>query len=509
MIIIHTDGAYNPALNQGGWAAIIAGNGEDSRLSGKASQTTNNRMEMTAALEALRHTPVGSEVIIYTDSQYLYGSMTKNWQRRANKDLWEQLDEAVSQRQVEWKWLADGDENYFHKLSHNLATGLSNQVDTPPDSPHMLPVTATGQSETPERQAQEAALESAPAPVLRLIDANLNRAGEGLRLLEELARMVLNDTELTRQLKTIRHKLLRSDAEFQEQLLRARAADEDVGADLQAESREERELPLVLVANARRAQESLRALEEIAKMPGVARQLDSNMFKQSRFALYTIEQKLMAKLRRQDRQKLISGVGIVIDTEYLKAPSLTEVGRQVIREGARIICLQSQTANKARALALASQLKDICTEAKVLFVIGEQLDIALGVNADGLQINRDNLPVTVIRRLLPPDKILGYSAKSPEEAVQAQSDGADYILAGPVFSGVPALQEEAIGLETLRQIKQSVTTPVLAFGGITGENLADVIKTGIDAIMLTGDTGMLESPEKIVRQMVEIMENNK
>ncbi len=104
---------------------------------------------------------------------------------------------------------------------------------------------------------------------LRIIDASLNRVGEGLRLLEDIARLLLNDATLTQQLKTVRHELLRGDYSFHQQLLQFRDSEGDVGIDIEVPGEEkERELPVVLVANARRVQESLRVLEELAKIPG-------------------------------------------------------------------------------------------------------------------------------------------------------------------------------------------------------------------------------------------------
>ncbi|MFC1861726.1 thiamine-phosphate pyrophosphorylase [Chloroflexota bacterium] len=135
---------------------------------------------------------------------------------------------------------------------------------------------------------------------LRIIDASLNRVGEGLRFLEEIARLVLDDAVLTKQLKTMRHKLLKGDYPFQQQLLQSRNSEGDVGVNIEVSGEgESKDLPLLLVANARRVQESLRTLEELAKVPDLTPILDSGKFKIARFALYTIEKKLSSMLLRQ------------------------------------------------------------------------------------------------------------------------------------------------------------------------------------------------------------------
>lgn len=134
-------------------------------------------------------------------------------------------------------------------------------------------------------------------PVLRMIDENLNRLAEGLRVLEDVARMVLDDSELTEQLKTLRHDLIRADLPFNLELLQSRNSKADVGSNLEVDGEsKEKDLPILVVANSRRAQESLRVLEEMAKLPELNRQLDSNQFKNARFELYTIEQKLVSQL---------------------------------------------------------------------------------------------------------------------------------------------------------------------------------------------------------------------
>ena len=182
---------------------------------------------------------------------------------------------------------------------------------------------------------------------LRIIDANLNRIGEGLRLLEEIARLLLNDATLTRQLKTMRHELIRSDPAFQQQLLQARDAGGDVGVDIEVAGEErERELPLVLVANSRRVQESLRTLEELAKVKDTVPELDAEKFKKARFELYTIERELLSRLLGQDKIRQITGLYVVLDTEVLGGFTHLEVARQVIRGGARVIQLRDKIKSK-------------------------------------------------------------------------------------------------------------------------------------------------------------------
>ena len=135
MIEIYADGAYNPVLDQGGWGAVAVKDSQKRVFSGMVKKTTGNRMEITAALEGILHTPKGSEVAVYTDSQYLFGCMTQGWQRRANRDLWERLDTAVSQRRVRWQWIERDTKNPFHHEAHAVATNLASQGERRPPVP--------------------------------------------------------------------------------------------------------------------------------------------------------------------------------------------------------------------------------------------------------------------------------------------------------------------------------------------------------------------------------------
>ena len=147
MIEIYADGAYNPVLERGGWGAVIVENSRKQVFTGTTKMTTSNRMEITAALEGVLQTPQGSEAVVYTDSQYLYGCMAKGWQRRANLDLWKELDTAVGQRKVRWEWIDQNAGNPLHKEAHTLATGSASRGETVQATP----------SEKPEPQPQAAA----------------------------------------------------------------------------------------------------------------------------------------------------------------------------------------------------------------------------------------------------------------------------------------------------------------------------------------------------------------
>ncbi len=340
--------------------------------------------------------------------------------------------------------------------------------------------------------------------MLRIIDANLDRIGEGLRLLEDVARFLLNDGDLSQQLKTMRHELLRGDWPFHQQLIQSRDSGSDVGINIKVPGEEkQRELPVTVMANARRVQESLRVMEEVAKIPDTRPELDPEKFKQARFALYAIEQNLLSKIQRRDKTKHISGLYVVIDSAALKGRNPVEVAGQVIQGGAKAIQLRDKLSSKRELLPTARQLKELCAEHNVLFIMDGYLDLALAANADGLHLDQDDLPIEVVRKLLPIDKIVGVSAHTVEEAVAAESDGADYITVSTIYPTSAGEGEKAVGLDQLPQIRKAVTLPLVAIGGITLDNVADVIAAGADSAAVISPVLETEDIEKTTRQIVE------
>ena len=345
---------------------------------------------------------------------------------------------------------------------------------------------------------------------LRIIDANLNRAGEGLHLLEDIARLILNDAELTQQLKTMRHEILRGDWSFNQQLIQARNSESDVGIDIEPWGEEkERELPITVVANARRVQESLRILEEVSKMPGATPELEPEKFKQARFALYTIEQKLLSKLSRQDKTRHLTSLYAIIDSQALNRRSHIEVASQLIRAGVKTIQLRDKLRSKGELLPIAQQLKNLCSEHGVLFIVNDYLDLVLATDADGLHVGQKDLPVKVARKLLPIDRILGCSVTTVDQATAAESDGADYIAVGSIYPTASKEMAKVVGVERLRQIRRAVSLPLVAIGGINKDNAAEVSAAGADSVAAISAILGAEDVEEAARQIIAAFEVGK
>ncbi len=342
----------------------------------------------------------------------------------------------------------------------------------------------------------------------RIIDANINRLGEGLRVLEEFARMMLNDNFLTQKLKDMRHKTLKIQDEFYKKLLGSRDVAGDVGSamDVTGESKKQDEQGII-AANAKRAQESLRVLEEMAKIPELS--LHSEQFRKARFELYTIEKELVARITRRDKTKRIKGLYVIIDTAWLKGRKPAEVTAQAIKGGANVIQLRCKELNPREFLEIASELKEVCSEKSVLFILNDNLEIALAVKADGLHLGQEDMPFNEARKLMPVDMILGCSVSTLDEAKKALHNGADYLGVGAIFTTNTKESAKTVGLKRIEQIKKAVDLPVVAIGGINKENLKEVMEAGADAAAVISAVMGVEDVVKATRELVNIIRGRK
>ncbi len=134
------------------------------------------------------------------------------------------------------------------------------------------------------------------------------------------------------------------------------------------------------------------------------------------------------------------------------------------------------------------------------------LDIALAVDADGLHVGQGDLPVKVARQLLPLDKILGISTTTVEQAVAGLAEGADHVAVGSIYPTPTKKTAVGVGLERLRQVRQAVSVPLVAIGGINKDNVADVIAAGADSVAVISAVLAADSPETAARQIAEKFE---
>jgi len=174
---------------------------------------------------------------------------------------------------------------------------------------------------------------------------------------------------------------------------------------------------------------------------------------------------------------------VLTDHSLSHGRSNAEIIQEAVAGGADAIQLRDKGYTAKQLFQEALELRNIARRSSVPFIINDRVDIALAVDADGVHLGQDDLPIAWARKLLGNDKIIGISTHNVEEAVQAEKDGADYVSIGCVFPTTTKLDTHPLtALERITDVKKSVSIPVVAIGGIKEENAAQVGKAGADCI---------------------------
>ena len=234
--------------------------------------------------------------------------------------------------------------------------------------------------------------------------------------------------------------------------------------------------------------------------------LNSARFEQMRFALYTLEQDLISRISRRDKVERMPGLYVILDRQFLVGRDDLDIAGQIIEGGARIIQLRDKQSKKGELLLVAQKLKELCSQADVLFIINDYLDLAMAVDADGLHIGQEDLPLPVIRRELPIDKIVGCSVTTLSQATKAQNEGADYIAVGSIFPTTTKKGATVVGVDMLKELKRTVSTPLVAIGGINQNNVGEVVSAGADAVAVISAVLGEENVGRAVQELIAKMD---
>jgi thiamine-phosphate pyrophosphorylase len=183
----------------------------------------------------------------------------------------------------------------------------------------------------------------------------------------------------------------------------------------------------------------------------------------------------------------------ILDPRFQRGRDLVEVAQALVRGGATCLQLRDKEAGSQELFEEVRLLMASLRSLDVPFLVNDRLDIALTVEADGVHLGEADIPIREARRVLGRDKILGASAASVESAVQAEKDGADYIGFGAVFPTGTKEDVQVSGLALLSRVKQAVSIPVVAIGGIKRTNALEVLRAGADGLAVISD--LLEAPD--------------
>ncbi len=194
----------------------------------------------------------------------------------------------------------------------------------------------------------------------------------------------------------------------------------------------------------------------------------------------------------------------VITDEAYDPVTLAE---KALRGGAAMIQLRHKTASGTELFSWAVAIRNLCREYHALFIINDRVDIALACEADGVHLGQDDLPAAAARKLLGNTRIIGVSASSLEEAVQAEKDGADYIGFGHIYPTVSKLKEhDPLGPENLKKTVASVSLPVVAIGGITIENAPILVSMGATGVAVISAVSRAEKPSKAASELLSALQ---
>lgn len=172
----------------------------------------------------------------------------------------------------------------------------------------------------------------------------------------------------------------------------------------------------------------------------------------------------------------------ITDSHWLNGRTLYSVVKESLEGGVTFLQLREKELDEENFLEEARELQKLCREYQVPFVINDNVDIAAAINADGVHVGQSDMEAGDVRAKLGPDKIIGVTAKTVEQAVLAQERGADYLGVGAVFHTDSKADAKEISFDTLKDICKAVSIPVIAIGGITEENVRELAGSGICGI---------------------------
>lgn len=324
----------------------------------------------------------------------------------------------------------------------------------------------------------------------RILDANLNRCTEGLRVVEDYVRFTRNDAPLSSRLKHLRHRLWELiDEPTRERLRTMRDVAADVGQGIATENEYRREnLESVVAANVKRVEQSLRSLEEYAKV--VCPALSGN-FESLRYEVYELDRALCVRDSSLDRLGK-ARLCVLVDGHDSLAAFRQRV-TSLLGHGVDMLQLRDKRLSDRALLERGRLLQELVCGRETLFIMNDRVDLAAAAGADGVHLGQDDMPAPEARRILGPETLVGISTHELREARQAVWDGANYIGCGPAFPSRTKSFDRFPGLGYLQQVAREISLPAFAIGGVGLGNVEAVCQAGLDRAAVSG--GVIDQPD--------------
>jgi len=195
---------------------------------------------------------------------------------------------------------------------------------------------------------------------------------------------------------------------------------------------------------------------------------------------------------------------LVTDSGLSKKGTLSDV-REAVESGCKIVQYREKDKSTKEMVAEASEIKKICSS-RAIFLVNDRIDVALAVDADGIHIGQDDMPIETARKLLGEDKIIGLSVHDRREAILAEKAGADYVGLGPIFDTATKKDAgEGIGPLNVREVKDTIKLPVVAIGGINKENSESVLQNGADSLVAISAVVCSDNVKKETKYFIDLI----
>ena len=332
---------------------------------------------------------------------------------------------------------------------------------------------------------------------LRMLDANLNRAREALRTVEDYARFALDDGELCGRLKAIRHDLATATGGIAADAVLWRDTPGDVGTTITTTAERRRgDLASAVVAAGKRFGEAARVVEELLKIdsPDAAATVE-----QVRYRFYDVERRVAGTLRPAE---LFARVRVyVLITESACRRDWFTTAELALAGGADCLQLREPDLPAGELLARAKKLVALCKDAEgggVPLIVNDRPDVAVLSRAAGVHVGQGDLPAAEARKIVGPRGIVGVSTHTVDQVKQAKRNGADYVGVGPIFPSRTKPRDILPGLPFARAAASLNLLPTVAIAGITPANAAEVWATGVSAIAVTSAVTNSDDPAAAV-----------
>lgn len=198
---------------------------------------------------------------------------------------------------------------------------------------------------------------------------------------------------------------------------------------------------------------------------------------------------------------------VITDAGVIGARSLLEVVEAALRGGATVLQYREKKKTTRSMVEEAVALAAVCRRYGVPFIVNDRIDVALAVEADGVHLGQDDMPLETARRLLGPHRLIGITVHNRKEIEEAQRGGADYLSLAPVFATATKPDHQTpMGVDGLKMLLAEVTRPAVAIGGINAENLAQVVRTGVDGVCVVSAVLGRDDPEDAARTLRSLMD---